>query len=70
MIITMFLTDSPKNVEAQLLSSKPVIATLAKKGHGLIEKARQWPASELWELIYVNRDMRVTEVVTWLNSYC
>lgn len=59
-----------KRVETLLNSSKPVIATVAKKGSGLIEKAKQWPASQLWELTHANRDARVTEVSKWLDTYC
>lgn len=49
---------------------KPVIATVAKKGTGLIEQVKHWPGSELWELTHANRDARVTEVIKWLNAYC
>ena len=52
-----------------LNADKPVIATVAKKGSGLIEKAKQWPGRELWELTHANRDARVTEVSKWLNSH-
>lgn len=64
-----FSTVFVKRVETLLNSSKPVIATVAKKGSGLIEKAKQWPGSELWELAHANRDARVTEVSKWLDSY-
>lgn len=64
-----FSTVFVKRVETLLNSSKPVIATVAKKGSGLIEKAKQWPGSELWELTHANRDARVTEVSKWLDSY-
>lgn len=59
-----------KRVETLLNSSKPVIATVAKKGSGLIEKAKQWPGSQLWELTHANRDARVTEVSQWLDTHC
>lgn len=59
-----------KRVESLLNSSKPVIATVAKKGSGLIEKAKHWPGSELWELTHANRDTRVTEVSKWLDMHC
>lgn len=58
-----------KRVETLLNSSKPVIATVAKKGSGLIEKAKQWPGSQLWELTHANRDARVTEVSKWLDTH-
>lgn len=58
-----------KRVEALLNSSKPVIATVAKKGSGLIEKAKQWPGSLLWELTHANRDVRVMEVSKWLDTH-
>lgn len=57
------------NVKALLNSSKPVVATVAKKGTGLIEAAKRWSGSELWELTKLNRDARVTEVIKWLEAY-
>ena len=57
-------------VEVLLNSAKPVVATVAKKGAGLIEAAKHWPGSELWELTKDNRDSRVTEVVKWLEMHC
>jgi nucleoside-triphosphatase len=57
-------------VEVLLNSDKPVIATVAKKGTGLIEAAKHWPGSELWELTTANRDARVREVIKWLETHC
>ena len=57
-------------VEALLNSDKLVIATVAKKGTGLIEAAKHWPGSELWELTKANRDTYVTEVMKWLKKHC
>lgn len=58
------------NVKALLNSDKPIVATVAKKGTGLIEAAKHWSGSELWELTKANRDARVTEVMKWLEVYC
>ncbi len=57
-------------VEVLLNSGKPVVATVAKKGAGLIEAVKHWPGSELWELTKDNRDTQVTEVVKWLETHC
>ena len=56
-------------VEALLASDKPVIATVAKKGGGLIEEAKQWPDSQLWQVTHSNRDALVTQVVEWLHKH-
>jgi nucleoside-triphosphatase len=64
-----FSPNFVKRVEILLNSSKPIIATVAKKGSGLIKEAKHWPGSELWELTRTNRDARVTEVSQWLNTH-
>jgi len=56
-------------VKSLLNSNKPVIATVAKKGTGLIDTAKLWPGSELWELTRANRDARVMEVVRWFETH-
>lgn len=55
-------------VKLLLNSDKLIVATVAKKGTGLIEAAKHWPDSELWELTMANRDARVKEVITWLEE--
>ncbi|NNF96017.1 MAG: AAA family ATPase, partial [Halobacteria archaeon] len=49
---TIFVTK----VKVLLNSDKPVVATVAKKGTGLIEAAKHSPGSELWEMTTANRD--------------
>lgn len=56
-------------VKALLNSHKPVVASVAKKGTGLIEAAKHSPGSELWELTKANRDARVTEVMKWIETH-
>jgi nucleoside-triphosphatase len=56
-------------IKELLNSDKPVVATVGKSGTGLIEEARHWPNSELWELTHANRDARVAEVVEWLAKH-
>jgi nucleoside-triphosphatase len=51
-----------------LSSDKLVIATLSKKGGGLIAQARQWPHSEVWEVNKANRDAMVSQVIGWLKE--
>lgn len=53
---------------ALLGSGKTVIATVAKKGGGLIAAAKTRADSELWELNRANRDALVAEVVKWAWS--
>lgn len=55
-------------VELLLDSDKLVIATIAKKGNGLIERAKQWQGSQLWEVTHANREGLVSQVVEWLNE--
>ena len=54
-------------IEVLLNSNKPVIATVAIKGGGLIDKAKRWRGSELWELTHTNRDALVAQLVEWLE---
>ena len=55
-------------IEELLNSNKPVIATVAVKGGGLIDKAKRWRGSELWELTHTNRDALVAQLVEWLET--
>ncbi len=65
-----FSSEFVSRIKVLLNSDKPVIATVGKKGAGLIEEARHWPGSELWELTQANRDTLVTEVLAWLQTRC
>ena len=51
-----------------LESNKPVVATVGKKGGGLIEAVKRWPRSQLWEITRANRDALVKEVTEWLQE--
>lgn len=57
-------------VTTLLNSDKPIVATVSEKGTGLIQAAKHWSGSELWELTKANRDARVTEVMKWIEAYC
>ena len=49
-------------------SEKTVVATVAKKGSGLIEQVKQWPGSDLWEITRANRETLATDVTAWLRE--
>lgn len=49
-------------------SDKTVVATVGKRGGGLIEQVKQWPGSRLWEITHANRDALVTDVTAWLRE--
>ena len=49
-------------------SDKTMIATVGKKGRGLIDKAKRWQRSLLWEITHANRDALVSQVVTWCGG--
>lgn len=55
-------------MEALLRSDKTLIATVGKKGSGLIETVKHWPGSLLWEITHDNRDALVTQVSAWLDE--
>jgi nucleoside-triphosphatase len=55
-------------IKVLLNSNKPVIATVAVKGSGLIAKAKRWRRSELWELSHNDRYAPVTQLVEWLET--
>ncbi|MBS1171996.1 MAG: hypothetical protein H6R12_826 [Proteobacteria bacterium] len=62
---------SPRFVAAMhhlLASARPVVATVAKKGEGLIDEAKRWPGATLWEVTHDNRDRLPGEVVAWLEK--
>ena len=55
-------------MRALLESNKPIIATVAKHGSGLIQEVKQRPDSELWELTRANRDALTGDAVRWLGA--
>jgi len=62
---------SPRFVVAMrhlLASDRRVVATVAKKGEGLIGEAKRWPGATLWEASHDNRDRLPDEVLAWLEK--
>jgi nucleoside-triphosphatase len=55
-------------IQQLLHSDKPILATVANKGGGLIETVKHWPGSELWEVTYANRDLLPAQVLEWLQN--
>jgi nucleoside-triphosphatase len=49
-------------------SGSCVVATVARKGEGLIDEAKRWPGATLWEVTHDNRDRLPDEVVAWLEA--
>jgi len=47
-------------------SERSILATVARKGSGLIEEAKQWPGIELHHLTVQNRDHIVQEILQQL----
>ncbi len=54
-------------MEALLSSHKMIIATVGKKGRGLIERVKHWPRSQLWEITYENRDALAAQVIALIE---
>jgi nucleoside-triphosphatase len=62
---------SPRFVAAMrhlLSSGSCVVATVAKKGGGLVTEAKRWPGATLWEVMHDNRDRLPDEVLAWLGD--
>jgi nucleoside-triphosphatase len=62
---------SPRFVAAMrhlLVSGSRVVATVAKKGEGLIDDAKRWPGATLWEVSHDNRDRLPDEIIAWLED--
>jgi nucleoside-triphosphatase len=62
---------SPRFVAAMrrlLASDCRVVASVAKKGEGLVDEAKRWPGATLWEVSHDNRDRLPDEVVAWLEK--
>jgi len=62
---------SPRFVAAMrrlLASDRRVVATVAKKGEGLIDEAKRWPGAMVWEVSHDNRDRLPDEVLAWLEK--
>ena len=62
---------SPRFVAAMrrlLDSGSCVVATVARKGDGLIDEAKRWPGATLCEVTHDNRDRLPDEVIAWLEA--
>jgi nucleoside-triphosphatase len=62
---------SPRFVAAMrhlLASGSCVVATVAKKGEGLIDEAKRWPGATLREVTHDNRDRLPDEILAWLED--
>lgn len=62
---------SPRFIAAMrrlLASSRCVVATVARKGEGLIAEAKRWPGATQWEVTHDNRDRLPDEVFAWLEA--
>ena len=53
-------------VQQLIESNKPMLATVAKLGGGLIDAVKRRQQSELWELTHANRDILPSQAVEWL----
>lgn len=51
-----------------LASDRCIVATVAKKGEGLIDEVKRWPGSVLWEVSHANRDRLPDEILAWLDQ--
>jgi nucleoside-triphosphatase len=51
-----------------LASEHLVVATVAKRGSGLIAEVKRWPHAELWEVSKANRDGLPNRVMRWLEN--
>ncbi|MFQ5994947.1 MAG: nucleoside-triphosphatase [Acidiferrobacterales bacterium] len=56
-----------KSMRVLFGSGKPVVATVAAKGSGLIADVKRRQDAELWRVTSANRDDLPTKVVTWLD---
>jgi nucleoside-triphosphatase len=54
-------------MERLLDSETPVVATIGKKGPGLIATAKKRDDAEMWEVIESNRDELPDRIVEWLD---
>lgn len=55
-------------MRALLTGPKPVVATIALRGRGFIEEAKNAEGLTIWEVIHANRENLPTDVLLWLND--
>jgi nucleoside-triphosphatase len=49
-------------------SDKPLVATVAKRGGGLIDEVKRRPESDLWEVTRANRQTLASDILAWLQE--
>jgi nucleoside-triphosphatase len=55
------------SIQRLLHTGKPLIATVALKGGGLIDTIKHWPQSEVWEVTLANRNQLPDKAMQWLQ---
>jgi nucleoside-triphosphatase len=55
-------------IERLLADPRPLVATIARRGPGLIEQIKSRPDIELWEVDEANRDALPERLVSWLDA--
>jgi nucleoside-triphosphatase len=55
-------------LSAVLDSTAPVIATIALRAGGFIERVKRRPDAELWQVTRTNRDGLPSQALAWLNE--
>ncbi len=50
-------------------AGRPLVATVARSGEGLIARAKRLPSAELWEVSWGNRDTLPQLVLDWLQVH-
>ena len=53
-------------VRGLFASDKSVLATVARKGSGLISEVKAYPGTQLFKLTHENRDKKVAEIIKLL----
>ncbi|GAO35099.1 hypothetical protein SCT_0480 [Sulfuricella sp. T08] len=51
-----------------LESGKPVVATIALHGKGLIDQVKRRPDVQLWQVTWENRDRLPDDILAWLGK--
>jgi len=63
-----FSTRFVAAVRRLFLSDRPVVATVARRGGGLIEEIKRRRDVVLWEVSVANRDALVSRVLGWIDA--
>ena len=51
-----------------LMSGKPVVATVALHGEGLIDEVKHRPGAQIWQVTRENRDRLPDDILAWLRK--